>query len=128
MSTICDLRQWNIYINVRYFFIGTVYENPDKLLKYKSHDELYANAGEQGKGLNSTKVYSPQKNKDGLIYADLDLIPGPSGITFVIRGLENRTNYAIIDLSKKAEPLPSDDEDEDKDNGHMKSHDNEGNE
>lgn len=51
-----------------------------------------------------------------MIYADVDLLPGPSGNRFVIRGHENRTNYAIIDLSKKAEPLPSDNEDEDNDN------------
>jgi hypothetical protein len=48
-----------------------------------------------------------------LVYADLDLTPGPSGSRFVIRGVENRNNYAIIDLTKTAEPIPSDhDEDE----------------
>jgi hypothetical protein len=49
-----------------------------------------------------------------LIYADLDLAPGPSGSRFVIRGIENRNNYAIIDLTKTAEPLPSDDEEDEK--------------
>ena len=44
------------------------------------------------------------------MYADLELSPGPSGKRFVIRGLENRNNYAIIDLTKTAEPLPSDSE------------------
>lgn len=52
------------------------------------------------------------QNKYGLVYADLDLAPGSSGSRFVIRGIENRNNYAIIDLTKTAEPLPSDDEDE----------------
>ena len=46
-----------------------------------------------------------------MVYADLDFVPGPSGNKFVIRGIENRNNYAIIDLTKTAEPLPSDDED-----------------
>jgi hypothetical protein len=48
-----------------------------------------------------------------LVYADLDLVPDPSGSRFVIRGNEKRNNYAIIDLTKTAEPLPLDD-DEDK--------------
>ena len=46
------------------------------------------------------------------MYADLELSPGPSGKRFVIRGLENRNNYAIIDLTKTAEPLPLDSESE----------------
>ena len=47
-----------------------------------------------------------------MVYADVELSPGPSGKQFVIRGLENRNNYAIIDLTKTAEPLPSDSENE----------------
>ena len=54
--------------------------------------------------------HQPKRNKDGLVYADLELSPGPSGKRFVIKGLENRNNYAIIDLTKTAEPLPSDSE------------------
>ena len=49
-----------------------------------------------------------------MIYADLDLAPGPSGSRFVIRGIENRNNYAIIDFTKTAEPLPSDDDEDEK--------------
>jgi hypothetical protein len=49
-----------------------------------------------------------------LVYADLDLAPGPSGSRFVIRGIEKRSNYAIIDLTKTAEPLPSDDDKDEK--------------
>jgi hypothetical protein len=48
------------------------------------------------------------------VYADLELSPGSSGKRFVIRGLENRNNYAIIDLTKTAEPLHSDSESETK--------------
>ena len=44
------------------------------------------------------------------MYADLELSPGPSGKRFAIRGVENRNNYAIIDLTRTAEPLPSDSE------------------
>ena len=49
----------------------------------------------------------------GLVYADLDLVPGQSGSRFIIRGIENRNNYAIIDLTKK-EPLPLDDYEDEK--------------
>jgi hypothetical protein len=47
-----------------------------------------------------------------LVYAELELSPRPSGKQFAIRGLENTNNYAIIDLTKTAEPLPSDSESE----------------
>ena len=58
-----------------------------------------------------TYIYLPYfQNKDGLVYADLELSPGPSGKQFVIRGLENRNNYTIIDLTKTAEPLLSESE------------------
>lgn len=40
-------------------------------------------------------------------------MPGPNGRKFVIRGIENKTNYAMIDLSIKVDPLPSDDDDDD---------------
>jgi hypothetical protein len=46
------------------------------------------------------------------VYADLELSPGPSGKRSVIRGVENRNNYAIVDLKKTAEPIPSDSESE----------------
>ena len=49
-----------------------------------------------------------------MVYADLDLVPGPSGSRFVIRGIEKRNNYAIIDLTKTAEPSPFDDEEDEK--------------
>jgi hypothetical protein len=46
------------------------------------------------------------------VYADLELSPGSSGKQSVIRGVENRNNYAIVDLNKTAVPLPSDSESE----------------
>ena len=49
-------------------------------------------------------------NQDGLVYADLDF-PVRSGPA-VIHGLEDRTTYATVDLTKKAEPLPDDFDDE----------------
>ena len=45
-------------------------------------------------------------NKDGLVYADLDLPVPPGGASNVIHGLEDKTPYATIDLTKKADPLP----------------------
>ncbi|XP_071175377.1 hemicentin-2-like [Mytilus edulis] len=95
--------------------LGTVYENYEKEFKQTNTDEIYANGAKHDDGANISKAYSPRKNKDGLTYADVDFVPGPSGKRFVIRGLENRTNYAIIDLTQKAEPLSSDSEDEDED-------------
>lgn len=39
-----------------------------------------------------------------------------NGNRFVIRGLENRNNYAVIDLTKTAEPLPLESDSDDDDN------------
>lgn len=47
----------------------------------------------------------------------MDLIPCDGGKRFVIRGLENKSNYAIIDLTKTAEPLPSDDDEDEQNSG-----------
>ena len=54
------------------------------------------------------------QNKYGLVYADLDLAPGPSGSRFVIRDIEKRNNYAIVDITKTSETLPSDDDEDEK--------------
>lgn len=51
-------------------------------------------------------------NKDGLHYADLVFSKSTSGPKFVIRGLENRTIYAVIDTTQKRDPLPDSDDDE----------------
>lgn len=40
---------------------GALYENSDKVSNLNTSDELYANDGEQGKGVNSTKGYIPKK-------------------------------------------------------------------
>lgn len=93
--------------------MGNVYSNTKGILHDDNDEEVYANAESKSKSKKSIgKMYIPRKNKDGLIYADLDLDPSTSGKKFVIRGLENRTNYAIIDLNIKVDPLPSDDEDD----------------
>ena len=60
-----------------------------------------------------------------MVYADSDLVPGPSGSRFVIRGIEKRNNYAIIDLTKTAEPLPSDDNEDEKHEETMSANRNE---
>ena len=51
-------------------------------------------------------------NKDGLVYAELDFPVRPGGASNVIHGLEDRTTYAIVDLTKRADPLPDDFDDE----------------
>ncbi|OPL32879.1 hypothetical protein AM593_10268, partial [Mytilus galloprovincialis] len=89
--------------------MDTVYENSSDMKKIHTPD-VYANATENEM---QQHVEHTRKNKDGLIYADLDLAPISIGSKFVIRGLENRNNYAIIDLTKTAEPLPSDSDNED---------------
>ncbi|XP_052103106.1 uncharacterized protein LOC127736565 [Mytilus californianus] len=93
--------------------MGNVYGNAQMIIQDNSEDSVYANAESKlDNRTNTGKVYIPKKNKDGLIYADLELDPSPSGKKFVIRGLENKTNYAIIDLNVKVDPLPSDDDDD----------------
>jgi len=47
-------------------------------------------------------------NQDGLVYADLDLPVRPAGASNAIHGLEDKTPYATVDLTKKADPLPED--------------------
>lgn len=54
---------------------------------------------------------SGKKNQDELIYLELDLQdPTKDGSRFVIRGIENKTNYADVDFTKRAEPLPPESE------------------
>lgn len=91
--------------------MGCVYQNSSEITLNQT-DEIYANSVAKS-SISDKHVTTPNKNKDGLIYADLDLAPTLSGRRFVIRGLENRNNYAIIDLTKTAEPLPSDSDNED---------------
>ncbi|CAG2238568.1 unnamed protein product [Mytilus edulis] len=51
-------------------------------------------------------------NKDGLQYADLVFSKSKTGPKFVIRGLENRTIYAVVDTTQKIDPLPESDDEE----------------
>lgn len=82
---------------------------PNKKGKPKSKkeraDDVYENIGEQ-----NTTVTAENRNKDGLIYADL-VFKDDGKRKFIIRGLENKTNYADIDLDLKADPIPSDESD-----------------
>ncbi|VDI24699.1 Hypothetical predicted protein [Mytilus galloprovincialis] len=74
-------------------------------------DDLFTLRGH----LESLTAYFPQnKNKDGLVYADL-VFKNDGKRRFVIRGIENRTDYADIDLEMKADPLPSDESDKEED-------------
>lgn len=66
--------------------------------------------------LNIISVCLQIKNKDGLVYADL-VFKDDGKRRFIIRGIENKTNYADIDLALKADPLPSDESDKEEENG-----------
>lgn len=62
----------------------------------------------------------PQRNvnKDGLVYADLEFADQPKGQKrLVIHGLDDMTEYADVDLTRKADPLP----DSDSENGKKKN-------
>ncbi|KAL3860929.1 hypothetical protein ACJMK2_007024, partial [Sinanodonta woodiana] len=62
-------------------FDGTIYENP-----------------------GTVASYSPLVNKDGILYADLDL-PTTKNRQVIIRGIENRTLYADIAYGKSGKPF-----------------------
>jgi len=47
-------------------------------------------------------------NQDGLVYADLDLAVQSGSARNVIHGQKDMTTYASVDLTKKADPLPDD--------------------
>ncbi|XP_052803021.1 hemicentin-1-like isoform X2 [Mya arenaria] len=49
-------------------------------------------------------------NKDGLVYADLDFPKPQKGQTPYIHGLDDRTVYEEVDLSRKADPLQDSDD------------------
>ena len=49
-------------------------------------------------------------NQDGLLYADLAFASQPKDQKrLVIRGLDDMTEYAEVDLTRKADPLPDSD-------------------
>ena len=97
-----------------YNYILGIYENPDEVLNDIQAESVYANSDTNNKISENDQKNRQKKNKYGLVYADLDLVPGPGGSRFIIRGIANRNNYAIIDLTKTAEPLPSDDDEDEK--------------
>ncbi|XP_021373074.1 uncharacterized protein LOC110463063 isoform X1 [Mizuhopecten yessoensis] len=52
-----------------------------------------------------------QKNQDGLIYLDVEFKgEQEKGMFTVIHGVENRSDYADVDFTKHAEPLPQENE------------------
>ncbi|CAC5390641.1 unnamed protein product [Mytilus coruscus] len=75
-------------------------------IEKKKNDDVYENIGEE----NHRQIASTNKNKDGLVYADL-VFNDDGKRKFVIRGIENKTDYADVDLSIKVDPLPSDESD-----------------
>ncbi|XP_060592452.1 uncharacterized protein LOC132747146, partial [Ruditapes philippinarum] len=89
-----------------------VYENaselaPIKTKTYAGEENVYENP-EQSK--STPKV---NRNKDGLIYADLAFNDQPKGQKkLVIHGLDDMTEYVQVDFTKKADPLPDSDEEE----------------
>ncbi|XP_076109163.1 uncharacterized protein LOC143078040 [Mytilus galloprovincialis] len=120
-------KEWENGIQDKGIELGSVYENSEKLMKTHSPEENANTYGNSGDVSTNGQGYNVTRNKDGLIYADLDLKPDANGRRFIIRGIENRNNYAILDLTKTAEPLPSDDSDDEKqiseltdDNGNTK--------
>ncbi|XP_069110142.1 PHD finger protein 20-like protein 1 [Argopecten irradians] len=91
------------------FNADTVYENVGAV--GGKSDEMYGNTNaeiEQQKANIARK-----KNKDGLIYLDLEFKDQQNGTRqVVIHGIENRNDYAIVDFTKKADPLPDSDPEE----------------
>lgn len=97
---------------------GTLYENMETSFN-KQGSNTDENPGPSG-GIkpNTEKPQKPPKpakqkrNKDGLIYADLILDePTMDGKQFVIHGIEDKTDYAEVDFSRKADPLPPETDD-----------------
>ncbi|XP_052805723.1 nephrin-like [Mya arenaria] len=58
----------------------------------------------------TVKATKRNVNADGLLYADLELSNPPNGQQgFVIHGLDNMTEYAEVDLTKRGKPFPEKD-------------------
>ncbi|XP_052807151.1 cell adhesion molecule DSCAML1-like isoform X1 [Mya arenaria] len=84
--------------------------------KNTSEQDIYENSdgvgtsGYQSTG-RKTSTIKKNVNQDGLIYADLVFPNPPKGQKkLVIHGLDDMTEYAEVDLTKKADPLPDSDE------------------
>lgn len=60
---------------------------------------------------SSYDILSVLQNKDGLVYIDVIIKDRGNGQNKgVIHGIENRNDYAEVDFTRHADPLPSDDE------------------
>lgn len=103
-----------------------VYENMETSFnrqeKHSKSDEIPGPSGEsKQKPAKAPKPTTQTRNKDGLLYADLILEdPTMVGNQYVIRGLEDKTNYAEVDFSKKAKPLSPETNDNDNDDATRK--------
>ncbi|XP_052805720.1 hemicentin-1-like isoform X2 [Mya arenaria] len=94
----------DVYENVGYQRGATGSTTSHGIDTYENHDVPLAR-----------KAAKRNVNADGLIYADLEFPNLPKGQQrFVIHGSDNMTDYATVDLTKKAEPLPESDDDESK--------------
>ncbi|XP_033758252.1 nephrin-like [Pecten maximus] len=72
---------------------------------------IYANC-QDGATLALYKGPTRKRNQDGLIYLDVEFKEEKeNGRNYVIHGIENRTDYADVDFTKRADPLPPDSED-----------------
>ncbi|XP_060085333.1 uncharacterized protein LOC132564719 [Ylistrum balloti] len=84
-----------------------VYENAHATAE---DDQLYANE------VNTSKPEqgpSRKRNQDGLLYLEVEFKDdGSNGRRAVIHGIENRNDYADIDFTKRADPLPDQDDPE----------------
>ncbi|XP_052254234.1 nephrin-like [Dreissena polymorpha] len=89
---------------------GDIYENSAPGQRMKAQD----NKGFVPEN-NSPKLPKKTLNHDGLEYAELEFVNPPKGQKrLVIHGLDNMTEYAEVDLTKKADPLPDSDTEEKK--------------
>ncbi|XP_069109515.1 LOW QUALITY PROTEIN: carcinoembryonic antigen-related cell adhesion molecule 1-like [Argopecten irradians] len=90
------------------FNADSVYENVGAV--GGKSDEMYGNTNAE---IEQKANFARKKNKDGLIYLDLEFKDQHNGTRqVVIHGIENRNDYAIVDFTKKADPLPDSDPEE----------------
>ncbi|XP_021352851.1 hemicentin-2-like [Mizuhopecten yessoensis] len=89
---------------------GDAYEQVDAV--DGTGDNIYANC-DGGTAAAADVNPSRKKNKDGLIYLDLEFKDdNQNGRNFIIHGIENKTDYVDVDFTKHADPLPPDNEED----------------
>ncbi|XP_033759159.1 uncharacterized protein LOC117341418 [Pecten maximus] len=73
---------------------------------------IYANCQDETTPVSTTGS-TRKMNQDGLIYLDIEFKDEKQNGSrnYVIRGIENRTDYADVDFTNHADPLPPDSED-----------------